>query len=171
MKKILGILFVGILLSGCGIGDELRRMDGKHVHSAYYKQAVKKNPGFKYYVLVKSPGTDKLLWGASNASYNDAFNITINQCKQFGLYDCVPHTRGWTYIYNVSREDKKIAYAQNVCRKVGYSPGTNDFRECTIKIISANPGQQTVVVGSGNRQQLLRPYPLGCRSMGGMANC
>ena len=94
MKKLWGILFVGLLLSGCGIPDELRSMRGEHVHSKYYKQAVRKNAGYKYYVLVKSPSTNKTLWGASNTSYNDAFNTTISQCKSFGLYDCVPHTRG-----------------------------------------------------------------------------
>ena len=37
--------------------------------------------------------------------------------------------------------------------------------------MTASGGQQSVIVGSGNQQKLLRPYPLGCRSMGGNWGC
>ena len=40
-----------------------------------------------------------------------------------------------------------------------------------MKFNQAMQNQQTVIVGSGNNQRLLRPYPLGCRSMGGNWNC
>ena len=97
MKKIFGVLILGALLSGCevlGINDELRSMKGEPSHSKYYKKAVKNNPGYKYYVLVKSPSTNKILWGAHNTSYSAAFDGAINSCKTWDLYDCVPHTRG-----------------------------------------------------------------------------
>ena len=83
----------------------------------------------------------------------------------------IQKTRAQNKSRNVNTTDQKIAYAKSVCRSVGYTPGTNDFRDCTIKLITAPGGSQTVVVGSGNRQKLLRPYPLGCRSMGGNWGC
>jgi len=67
-----------------------------------------------------------------------------------------------------TREDKKIAKAQNVCRKIGFTPGTDRFLDCTVKMLTTTGGKQTVIVGSGQRRSI---YPLHCRQMGGASNC
>ena len=67
-----------------------------------------------------------------------------------------------------AREDKKIAKAQNVCRKIGFTPGTDKFIDCTLKMLTTTGGSQTVVVGQRNRGFI---YPLHCRQMGGASNC
>ena len=162
----LGLIF----LNSCT--DTRSQMKIKKEYTDFQKNAQKQSSQYKYFVKVMSPTSGAGYMSGSAISYSDALKSAIQGCKNNGIYDCIIHTRGNTVVYRPpSREDKKITYAKNVCRKVGYTPGTNDFRDCTIKIISAGSGQQTVIVGSGNRQQLLRPYPLGCRSMGGMANC
>ena len=66
-----------------------------------------------------------------------------------------------------AREDKKIAKAQNVCRKVGFTPGTDKFADCTIKMLTTTGGKQTVVIGN----QIRSIYPLHCRQMGGASAC
>jgi|ETNmetMinimDraft_13_1059891.scaffolds.fasta_scaffold187962_1 putative hemolysin len=65
-------------------------------------------------------------------------------------------------------EDRKIAKAQSVCKKVGYSKGTEAFRDCIIKVMSHSEGK-TVVVGSRGRGTSI--YPLHCRQMGGASAC
>ena len=64
--------------------------------------------------------------------------------------------------------DQQIAAAQNVCRKIGVTPGTDKFIDCTIKMMSTSSGQQTVIVGQGRRTNI---YPLHCRQMGGASAC
>ena len=67
-----------------------------------------------------------------------------------------------------SKEDKQIAKAKEICEKIGATPGTDQFIDCTIKMMSTSSGQQTVIVGNNQRRSI---YPLHCRQMGGMSNC
>ncbi len=167
MKKLLAIIVLGLLVSGCGMDFS---NSGRPTHSKYYKQSVKSKSNYKYHVLVVSPSTNKTLSAASNVSYASAFDTAIKGCKNFGLYDCVPHTRGWDIIYQApSREDVNIAKAKNVCRKLGVTPGTDRFTDCTIKMMSTSSGQQSIIVGQ--QRQIQTVYPLHCRQMGGMSNC
>ena len=64
--------------------------------------------------------------------------------------------------------DKNIAKARNICEKIGATPGTDKFIDCTIKMMSTSSGQQTVIVGQRKRTSI---YPLHCRQMGGASNC
>ena len=67
-----------------------------------------------------------------------------------------------------AKEDKQIAKAQSVCKKIGFTPGTDKFADCTIKMLtttkSTNQGQgQTIIVGPP------RKYPkVACDAMGGL---
>ena len=67
-----------------------------------------------------------------------------------------------------AKEDEEIAKAQSVCKKVGFTPGTEKFADCTLKMLttakSTNQGQgQTIVVGPP------RKYPkVACDAMGGL---
>ena len=61
-----------------------------------------------------------------------------------------------------------IFEARNVCKKIGVTPGTDKFIDCTIKMMSTSSGQQTVIVGQRKRTSI---YPLHCRQMGGASNC
>ena len=157
MKKLLGILFVSLLLSGCA--------DGYTKFQEKYKHA-------KYFAKVKSPSTGYEAWGASNTSYDSAFKAAHAHCK---ANDCIPYMRGNTYVYNPpakppppSREDIMISKARNICKKIGVTPGTDKFIDCTVKMMSTSSGQQTVIVGQRRRTSV---YPLHCRQMGGASNC
>jgi len=67
----------------------------------------------------------------------------------------------------LTSEDKKIAKAKNFCRKIGLTLDTNQFLDCTLKMLTTTGGKQTVTVG--NRRTSI--YPLHCRQMGGASNC
>ena len=66
-------------------------------------------------------------------------------------------------------EDKAIVKAQSVCKKIGFTPGTDKFTDCTLKMLTQGQGQdQTVIVG---QRRSGRVYPLHCRQMGGASDC
>ena len=67
----------------------------------------------------------------------------------------------------LTSEDKKIAKAKNFCRKIGLTLDTNQFLDCTLKMLTTTGGKQTVTVG--NRRTSI--YPLHCRQMGGASAC
>ena len=115
-----------------------------------------------------SPTTGKGYMIASINSYDDALNGALEGCRNQGVYDCIIHTRGNTYVYNPpTEEDRNIVKAQNTCRKVGYTPDTQAFADCTIKVLSSvNQGQGQ---GQGQTIILRRKYPkVACDAMGGL---
>ena len=87
-----------------------------------------------------------------------------NQKQKYELVKWKANQRGG----QESQTDKMIAKARNVCEKIGVTPGTDKFIDCTIKMMSTSSGQQTVIVGSSQRRSI---YPLHCRQMGGASNC
>ena len=58
-------------------------------------------------------------------------------------------------IIEEASEDQQIAKAQSVCKKVGLTPGTDKFIDCTIKMMSQTQSQSqggsTIIYGQ--RQQ------------------
>ena len=149
-------MIVGLLLGGCA--DSYTKFQEKH--GSNYK-----------YVKVRSPTTGKGYMSAGH-SYSDAEVRAKKGCRDLGIYDCIIYKRGNTYVYNPpappSREDKMITKAQNLCRKIGVTPGTTQFTDCTIKLLSTtSSGQQTIIVGQRRRSI----YPLHCRQMGGASAC
>ena len=155
MKKIWGVLVL-VLLTGCLASDGYSSYKLKYQNSA------------RYFAKVKSPSTGMLGWAGSNVSYDDAINIAKSYCTNRGTYDCIPHTIGNRLVYRApTREDAMITKAKNLCRKIGVSPGTTQFTDCTIKLLSTtSSGQQTIIVGQRRRSI----YPLHCRQMGGASN-
>ena len=170
MKKLLVIVILGLFLSSCemlGINDELRRMDGiANTYENFYYRNTKKWP---YIVKAVSPSSGGWAAAASNISYAEASAKAIRLCNKRNN-DCVLGTKGLQVIYSApTEEDRKIAKAQSICRKVGYTQGTEAFADCTIKVLSHKQGQ-TVIVGYGG-QRRTNIYPLHCRQMGGASAC
>jgi len=155
MKKLLGIVVLGLLLSGCA-----------DTYTKYQEDMIKY--GAKYFVHVKSLSTGKGFYAASADSYEHAENTAKKRCRSKGLSDCIVYKRGNTIVYSApTTEDKKIAKAKNVCRKIGFTPDTDKFLDCTVKMLTTTGGKQTVIVG--NRRTSI--YPLHCRQMGGASAC
>ena len=157
MKKLLGIVVLGLLV-GCADG-----------YQSFQKKNIKQ---YKFFVKVKSPTRGITYYAASNSSYDAALETAKGGCKSESVYDCIAYSLGNRYVYNPpappSREDRMIAKARDVCKKIGVTPGTDKFIDCTIKMMSTSSGQQTVIVGQRKRTSI---YPLHCRQMGGMSNC
>ena len=137
MKKLLGILVLGLLLSGCYSKS----------YETFNKRAVKNNV-----YSAKAESISRGAW-ASSTSYSQqaAVDRAINHCNQsWKVNDCVVHSIGSRYVFEESKEDYKIQIAQNTCKKVGYTSGTQAFADCTIKMIAKVGSQQqgqTIIIG------------------------
>ena len=185
MKKLLAIIVLGLLFNGCA-GSSYTNNSG---YNKYIKNVKKK--GAKYYVSMISPSTSMLMYSASFISYDDAYKRSLDGCKKRGWYDCVPHYRGNTLVYKYpTRQERLIAQAQNTCASLGFSRGTNEFRDCTLKVYSKNSsGNRTVVVprqGGNIDQQMINrglemlspqqpksilPKIYNCRTIGQNTTC
>jgi len=133
MKKLFGIVVLGLMLSGNAYAD----LSGTSGYKKYIKKA--KKLGFRYVVAVNSPSNQYALYGASKNSYDEAFQFAFKDCKERGWDDCRPYMRGKKDVYRYpSAEEVQITQAQNTCIKLGYSKGTNEFRDCTLKVMTSN---------------------------------
>ena len=128
MKKLLMIIVLGLLFSGNASAETYKK---------FTKKAKKQ--GYKYSVSVYSPSNRYYQFSASKVSYDQAFKDALNTCKQKSWNDCKPYQRGKTIVYIYpSAEDVQITKAQNTCTRLGYSKGTNEFRDCTLKVMTSN---------------------------------
>ena len=154
MKKLLGILILGLLLQGCGPPSN---------YSGYKNYWQKR--GFDYSAKACPANGRYCSWYAAH-SQAEANRGAVNACNRRNSY-CVVFIEGNRTV--ADKEDAQIAKARNVCRKIGLSPGTSQFTDCTIKMMVApsSGGQQTIIVG----QQRRSIYPLHCRQMGGASAC
>ena len=149
MKKILGILILGLLLQGCGAPNNY------HGFKNYWQKR-----GYTYFAEA-CPESGRRCWWNAAYSQADANRAALNSCnRSFG--NCAIFREGNRTVGG--REDINIATAQNTCRKVGYSEGTEAFADCTIKILTqaTQQGSQTVIVG----QRRIFPRFLNCRDIG-----
>ena len=208
MKKILGILVLGLLLSGCAISNERQKayiesdyirigMDFSefrklfkrfklgwtelHIHNTYPKY-MHSGSGNSMYLSRNgnkiSYGFESRTSGKKGYKLTKIFNsnleaveyyLSLNPTNQKQKYDLVRwRTKQKRISGGGSKTDKQIAKARNICEKIGVTPGTDKFIDCTIKMMSTSTAQQTVIVGSSQRRSI---YPLHCRQMGGASNC
>ena len=99
--------------------------------------------------------------------------MAISKCNnEFNVSDCVLAMVSDRNVFEESKQDYKIKIAQNTCKKVGYSEGTEAFADCTVKVMVAQSASQTqgqtVIVG---QRRIRSIYPLHCRQMGGASAC
>jgi len=161
MKSLLGIVFLGLLLSGCFNSNN---------YESFVKRSAKNNI---YTAKAQSILSGAWSGGQSAISREAAANDAINRCNQrWNKNDCVLHSIGNSYVFEESKQDYKIKIAQNTCKKVGYSEGTESFADCTVKVMVAQSASQTqgqtVIVG---QRRIRSIYPLHCRQMGGASAC
>ena len=147
MKKILGIVVLGLLLSGCGPSN--------------YSEALK--AGYTYTALAESKeliGQNYGGWGASYDSQAEANNLAMGYC-QSSYSDCVIIKEGHRTVYN--KEDAErvqlasiIEETKNTCKVLGFKQGTEKFSDCALKLytkkieLAEKQNQQVVVQNQGS---------------------
>ena len=157
MKKLLGILVLGLLLSS-------------NAYAGTYAKFLKKyEKRGSYVVMAKSISTGGTYWAAKPSSYNAAANLAISTCNNhFNVSDCVVAMVSNRNVFEESKQDYQIQSAQSICKKIGLTAGTDKFIDCTIKMMSQaqvqgqSQGGSTVIYGQ-------RPYNKSvCAASGGL---
>jgi len=148
MKKILGIVVLGFLLSGCAAPQYVNT----------YNDVL--NLGYTYTAIAESKklmGQDKWAWGGSNISQADANSRAMNTCNA-AYSDCVAVKEGSRTVYNKEEAEKIqltliIEETKNTCKTLGFKQGTDKFSDCALKLYTkkielAEKQNQQVVVQS-----------------------
>ena len=156
MKKILGILILGALLSGCFASN---------TYESRVKRAAKDN-----YYSAKAQSVSRSGWAAaSDYTQQGAIDQAIAVCNDYNkTNDCVAQYIGNRYVFEESKQDYQIQSAQSICKKIGLTAGTDKFTDCIIKMMSQaqvqgqSQGGSTVIYGQ-------RPYNKSvCVASGGL---
>ena len=155
MKKILGVLLLGLLLSGCG-GDS----------SNFSSQVLKENKDF--IILGNDPWSD--INGTTLTESRMQKNIASNHCSKYNksafqysnfyndpvngptghifyCYDKYVSTNNsgnllWTNSSSntasssSSNTNSKIVQSKQICRDLGFKDGTGKFSDCALKMMS-----------------------------------
>jgi len=154
MKKILGIIILGLLLNGCG-GDT----------TTISSQVFGKNEN--YIKLGKDDWSD--VKGTTNTETRIHRNIASNHCSQFNksafqysnffndpdhgptvatfyCYDKYVASKNganliWSNSSNTassssSNTNSKIVQSKQICRDLGFKDGTGKFSDCALKMMS-----------------------------------
>ena len=150
----------------------------KYMHSSNSAYISEYSHDMSYGFESNSPAGDGLLGYLKGYKLTKIFNsnleaveyyLSLNPTNQKQKYDLVRwRTKQKRISGGGSKTDKQIAKARSICEKIGVTPGTDKFIDCTIKMMSTSTAQQTVIVGSSQRRSI---YPLHCRQMGGASNC
>ena len=150
----------------------------KHMHSGSGNSMYLSRNGNTISYGFESNTPDKGMFFPKGYKLTKIFNnnleaieyyLSLNPTNQKQKYDLVRwRTKQKRISGGGSKTDKQIAKARSICEKIGVTPGTDKFIDCTIKMMSTSTAQQTVIVGSSQRRSI---YPLHCRQMGGASNC
>ena len=157
MKKVLGILVLGFLLSGCG--------GGYSMFSAF---------------IDSEHGTGGTIWnhGMSSSNYNAIQDLANRSCVSKGyevgkLGPNIKYGEFMTYRYDctsnkqIASEKKQKTYdnvseAKQVCADLGFKRGTSDFSNCALEMLtlqfeaknrqslSSGGTQQQIVIGQSS---------------------
>ena len=153
MKKLLGILVLGFLLSSCGTTYESFKSD--HSNYTYHSNACPANDPQR---------VDGCGLGASMSSQQQANNVALEICSE-SFSNCVVVKEGnqWVYNeqnYNNSQNSIKMASmidkAKNTCKSLGFTKGTEKFTDCSLKLytqemeLAAQQNQQVIIQGQNS---------------------
>ena len=156
MKKILGIIILGLILNGCASGAPSNYSGYKD----YWKQQ-----GFNYAGMacpissIEKGNTTGCYWLAAK-SQSEANQGALNGCSN-NSSDCVIFKEGNRTVY--SKDDANrvqmatlIEDSKNTCKSLGFREGTDKFSDCTLKLYSQKldlaekQNQQVVVQNQGS---------------------
>ena len=136
MKKLLGIVVLGLLLSGCGSSGVS--------HNSHYREYAnwankihKQDSRYKYFVSVISKSTLNTMVAASAYSYEAAYETGCDGLKKSGYYDCELYYRGDKQVYVIPTQrtysSGSTSYGSSYASsqpQLFYDKMTGGMREC-----------------------------------------
>jgi hypothetical protein len=162
MKKFLGIVVLGFLLSSCSSGGP---GTSYQAHNEYYSNYTYHSYACSASNLSYHMGCGM---GASMQSQEDANQAALSICKSS---DCVVYKEGNRIVYNKQNYENNqnsikitsmIDKAKNTCKSLGFNEGTEKFTDCSLKLYSqsldlaAKQNQQVVIQNQGSSSDTVR---------------
>jgi hypothetical protein len=156
MKKILGIVVLGLFLSGCAPSGMSYDQLQKPINSSGGHVRIYGNPS----IVKITPRANAQCQRFDSQS--KAINLT--QAHAGGLLSGSEYSY-WHYSCetSVARENKKqikmatmISKAKNTCKSLGFNEGTEKFSDCSLKLytqemeLAAKQNQQIVIQGQNS---------------------
>jgi hypothetical protein len=158
MKKLLGILVLGLFLSGNAhteavftqqeIDKEIKYMN------EFYNQKVS-NSKNKLCVLAQSKNIYETIWGYACGPKDlkdEIIKAALKECQAEGE-NCVITKHGNQIVNKVAEKistevsgnlkfTTSIGKHKNTCKELGFTPGTEKFGDCALKLIELEVAQQ-----------------------------
>ena len=152
MKRLLGILVLGFILSSCGAPNT-----SYQGYKDYYSE-------YKYHAYACPASDPDVHVGcglmASDDSQRHANEEALRVCRN-SFSDCVVIKEGNVTVYSKQNAEKvqmadMIEDSKNTCKSLGFREGTEKFSDCSLKLytqkmeLAAKQNQQVIVQGSSS---------------------
>ena len=156
MKKILGIIILGLILNGCASGAPSNYSGYKD----YWKQQGVNYAGMACPISSIEKGNTTGCWWLAANSQSEANQGALNSCSN-NSSDCVIFKEGNRTVYNAD-DVKKVQLAsiveetKNTCKTLGFKQGTDKFSDCALKLytqkieLAKKENQQVVLQNQGS---------------------
>ncbi len=183
MKKVIVILFVGLMLSGCGgVYTEVEEWhDYKNSTAKYKVYGTNKYKSYYWYTHSENSLDQALEWfhglwmcteryGCRVLNINGEPTTEERQAEIINKY-LPPDMAQGMLEKTVSQEEKEeiqmsemIDKAKNTCIDLGFEKGTEKFTDCSLKLYSqsvelaAKQNQQVVIQGQSSGSNVMTIY-------------
>jgi hypothetical protein len=185
MKKLLGILVLGLLLSGNAYTEAVFTQqeidkDIKYMNEFYNQKVLNSND--KLCVLAQSTNVYETIWGYAcgpKSMKNKIIKTALKECQANGE-NCIITRQGVQIVNQVAQKvskDKNINIAGNnmdiaetiqkakdTCKSLGFKEGTEKFTDCSLKLYSqsldlaAKQNQQVVIQNQGSSSGTVKMF-------------
>jgi len=138
MKKILGVIFLSLLLSGCSSPIDYEGYQKSQSEYKYTTDTCPKSIAEQSITACKDKGS----WGKSKISQEDSNKIALDKCnKKYDNCRILSESSVFVYEKNKAKETsvefaKMINKAKNTCKTLGFEEGTDKFTDCSLKLYS-----------------------------------
>ena len=178
MKKLLGILVLGYLLTGCQSFHNVQEGKTYDMRIIYANFAVKRyHEGYRFFAVAYTSTKGEIIFSGSNKNIETARSNTIEHCnREWKVNDCyvfeswdlsnidienVAHYVLWGFIPKKNIQHKKreidITKAKTKCKEMGFLETDDEFKHCVLKVVEIISDEKSVekVELENNRQLLL----------------
>jgi|TARA_B100001964_G_C14140029_1_gene556982 hypothetical protein len=138
VKKVLLLIFAGLLVTSCGTSYSNYQDWTSGVYTKGYKYSSEARS------LNNINSSQHAGWGASVYSQSEANQIALQYCNK-NFYSCVIYKEGYTNVYEQRQREKAEAEERQLisnikdkaiaeCKEIGFSEGSTEFADCNLKL-------------------------------------
>ena len=171
LKKLLGILVLGLLLTGCRSFSNVNEASHNiNMRAKYAEFAVKRyHEGYRFFAVAYTNTKGEIIFSGSKKNIETARSDGIEHCnREWKVNDCYVF-ESWD-LSNIDIEDvpsfvmlgrgpeyydifhpKNIELASQTCNEIGFKKTDSDFSSCVLRVIElknnkqGNPSQAAIM--------------------------